>query len=808
MNQQKRFYRRIVSIGIVIALLLVLNWMGHPTRLQGKAGSADTEKTYAPGGKLARLRDEYGLSETRLGQIDPAGSAMKLATFGMRGVAVALLWNRSLECEKRSDWESVRTIGEQITSLEPHFITIWDFVGWKLAYNASAQYDDYRERYRWVTNGFEFLQNGTVYNRLSAKLQKATGWTISQKIGVADEKNQYRRLFREDHDFHQRQKDLFWDGFWSRYQQEFTYDERPDNWLFGRVFYLEAERLFEDPANKGSDLGKETRPVFFCRSRMNLLYYAKWMEIDGCGLTKNNKPVFDELNAAGAWRTAEKAWNEFSEKRITSVIEDRKKPGTYRVTYLNEYKDCIKEREEVFRQLESMLPEGVTVESIVWDRFNSELDDDLRGALYESILDPPQDGDPLREGGADRAVRIVRDYLDGKYGPVPQWENWRERLAEAARNILPEEDRPIYDKPAVLRTSDEAAAMNKNEAKIAMLRSRARDLLAVDGKKIAEKIEGDSRLKAEDLCDRLEEIRYRGTFSGMYRDMLDCVKHEHDVVVEQHADARKARELRVQARDKFNAGQQEEANEAFLGCMRQWRTLMETPGYGDLRTMAQYRSSFVDEIDKYTIILDQLERIFPRDYPFEPIAADAEAEVTESVSAAIDYIQNEVDGQKWDEAREHLMNMLGYWQYYFPRTEYNPLFPTNFARDEFARTMRLFIQVCAATPERLAAARQEGLIDENRLKTHLDLLIRKGEPAYAEIQKNESELNTGAENEAELLQRNLALWNELFEKYPILIYDRSSEFRPQIEQFAARYAEVMKAEGIDAEPFPPEGWSD
>ena len=43
---------------------------------------------------------------------------MKLATFGMRGVAVALLWNRSLECEKKSDWESVRTIGEQITLLE------------------------------------------------------------------------------------------------------------------------------------------------------------------------------------------------------------------------------------------------------------------------------------------------------------------------------------------------------------------------------------------------------------------------------------------------------------------------------------------------------------------------------------------------------------------------------------------------------------------------------------------------------------------------------------------------------------------
>ena len=112
---------------------------------------------------------------------------------------------------------------------------------------------------------FEFLQNGTVYNRLSAKLHKATGWTISQKIGVADEKNQYRRLFREDYDFHQRQKDLFWDLLESL-SAEFTYDERPDNWLFGRVFYLAAERLFEDPANNGSDLGNETRPIFFAES--------------------------------------------------------------------------------------------------------------------------------------------------------------------------------------------------------------------------------------------------------------------------------------------------------------------------------------------------------------------------------------------------------------------------------------------------------------------------------------------------------------------------------------------------------------
>ena len=806
MNRQKRFYRRLVCIGIVIALLLLLNWMGHPSRLQGKIGSADTEKTYAPGGKLARLRDQYGLSETKLGEIDPAGSAMKLATFGMRGVAVALLWNRSLECEKRADWESVRTIGEQITSLEPHFITIWDFVGWKLAYNASAQYDDYRERYRWVTNGFDFLQNGTVYNRLSAKLHKATGWTISQKIGVADEKNQYRRLFREDHDFHQRQKDLFWDSFWSRYQQEFTYDERPDNWLFGRVFYLAAERLFEDPANKGSDLGKETRPVFFCRSRMNLLSYAKWMEIDGCGVTRDNTPVFDE-RAANAWIAAEKAWNEFSEKRMTSVIEDRNKPGTFRVTYLNEYKDCLKERDEIYRQLEEMLPEGVTVESIVWDRFNNELDDDQRGALYDTILNPGPMSEDLREGGASRAIRIVRDYLDGKYGPQPGWENWRERLAESARNLLPEEDRDVFDRPELLRSQDEASRCAAAENKAAILKARARDLLSVDGKKIAERIEGDARLEAEDLCDRLEDVRYRGTFSGMYREMLDCVKHEHDVVVEQQPEARRARELRVRARDRFYAGQQEEASEAFLGSMAQWRDLMERPEFSDMRGMSQYRSAFVDEIEKYTVILDQLERIFPADYPFEPIAADDEENSAELVEKALAYIEREAEKGLPEQAGEDLLHLLGFWQYFFSQTEYNPLFPTNFSRDAFARTMRLFIENRVSSPERLAAARQEGLIEENALKPQLELLVRKGEPAYAEITQNDAELNTGAENERELLVRNRDLWLSLFEKYPFLIYDRSSEFRSQVERLATRLAELPVEEGEEAPAFPPEGWN-
>lgn len=805
MTQQKRFYRKLVCVVIVIALLLLLNWMGHPSYVKGTVGKNAQERTYAPGGKLAQLRDEYGLSETKLGEIDPAGSAMKLATFGMRGVAVALLWNRSLECEKRSDWESVRTIGEQITSLEPHFITIWDFVGWKLAYNASAQYDDYRERYRWVTNGFEFIQSGTVYNRFSAKLFKQTGWTISQKIGIADEKSQYRRLFREDHDFHQRQKDHFWEGFWSRYQREFSYDDRPDNWLFGRVFYLAAEELFEDPANNGSDLGKETRPVFYCRSRMNLINYARWMEIDGCGVTKNNTPIFDDLNAAGAWRTAEKAWREFSEKRITSVIEDPKKKGTYRVTSLNEFLDCQKEREAVLNELAAMLPDGMTIESVVWDRFQNELDDEQRGALYNSLLHPAPESD-LTHGPNDRSIRIIRDYLDGKHGPVSGWEDWREKLAALKRESCPEELRPIYDIPELLRSQEESVRLAPFQTKLVMLSGKARNLLAVEGKILAERIEGENRLKADDLCDQLTAIRYRSAFSSMYREMLDCNKHERDVVVEQLPEARLARDLRAQTRDKFNAAQHEEASAAFLGSMAEWKKVLDMPRFEELNYMSQYQSAFLDEVEKYTIVLDQLERIFPEDYPFQACAAASEKEMIDEVRDALAWIQEREEEGDWGTVYDNSLKLLRFWQYYFSQSEIAPLFPTVESREFFTRTLRGFVRSCEELGgAKMEEARQLGLIDDYPLKPHLELLVNKGEPLYESIRKNELSVLTDAADESAALEKSVSLWKELLEKYPILNYDRTSEFRPQIEQTAKRYLERLKEEGKEApEGFLPE----
>jgi hypothetical protein len=47
------------------------------------------------GGKLAKLREQFGLSQANLGEVDPTSEAMRLATLGLKNVAVTLLWDRA-----------------------------------------------------------------------------------------------------------------------------------------------------------------------------------------------------------------------------------------------------------------------------------------------------------------------------------------------------------------------------------------------------------------------------------------------------------------------------------------------------------------------------------------------------------------------------------------------------------------------------------------------------------------------------------------------------------------------------------------
>ena len=262
---------------VAIAVLLVpLSILSQP---------ADSS---SPGGFLARQRAKFGLSQANLGEVDPTSETMRLATLGLKNVAVTLLWDRANHYKKVEDWTNLSAALEQMTKLQPNFYSVWDFQAHNLSYNISVEFDDYHDRYAWVMKGIEFLRQGIALNLREPRLLGRMGWFIGQKIGRADEKKQYRRLFKADDDFHERDR------------PGRTLPER-DNWLVAREKYLAAQQL----ADSGAAL-KTTPLIFHSEPMMTAINYARALEEDG---------VFGET-AREAWKLAGDEMRRFSVREI------------------------------------------------------------------------------------------------------------------------------------------------------------------------------------------------------------------------------------------------------------------------------------------------------------------------------------------------------------------------------------------------------------------------------------------------------------------------------------------------------------
>jgi hypothetical protein len=294
MNERRIFWWKVGYIVAIAALIVPLHMLGLPA-------SKDT-----PGGMLAEIRRDYGLSEANLGEIDASAETIKLATLGLRGVAVNILWEKANYYKKIEDWTSFGTVLEQISKLQPHFFTVWDFQAHNLTYNTSVEFDDYKDRFDWVIRGINFLKEGKEKNtndrdprftdsRITARL----GWFLSNKIGKADEHRQYRRLFKEN--------DQFFAG--DKYFPNRPRDRR-DNWLVGADYF----DLASQEVAQGAPPPK-TPVLFFSQYAMALIYYADALESDSMA---GETPHFGQV-AEQAWRSAGKAWELFGHRDLPCV---------------------------------------------------------------------------------------------------------------------------------------------------------------------------------------------------------------------------------------------------------------------------------------------------------------------------------------------------------------------------------------------------------------------------------------------------------------------------------------------------------
>lgn len=296
MNRNASFKRKVWYIAAIALLLLPIAALSQPATISpGKAGSS-------PGGKLAQLRAAHNLAQAELGEIDPASETMKLSTLGLRGVAANILWGWANYYKKIEDWDKLEMTVNQIIRLQPNFVEVWDFQAHNLSYNVSVEFDDYRMRYQWVKKGIDFLILGTHYNRDEPGMLSQLGWFTGQKIGRADEHKQFRRLFRDDKDFH----DSFRvngvdpdDGLGP--------DGKPDNWLVGKLWYL---RAVDAHVSQNKPIRGRTPLLFYSGAPMSQMNSAAAMNKDG---------YFFE-NAVLAWQQAKDSWLRYGERELPTSV--------------------------------------------------------------------------------------------------------------------------------------------------------------------------------------------------------------------------------------------------------------------------------------------------------------------------------------------------------------------------------------------------------------------------------------------------------------------------------------------------------
>ena len=431
----KPFIRKIIYLVIMAVLLLPLNMLARPTG-QG------TET----GGTLAKLREDYQLSQSSISEIDPASQAMKLASLGLRGVAVNILWLQAQEHKKNEDYDKMAQTLQMLTKIQPNFIKVWEYQGHNLAFNVSMEFDDYEYRYEWVKKGISFLKEGIPYNKTDHRITDNLGFFTGTKFGKSDEKFSFRRLFRKDEGFHE---DL------SQYVAPESYNKN----VYGPDSYALAWEWYDLSKTTKEQYGRYRSDLMFGMFRPSQTRQQADM------LSQEFRP--DEVTQE-IWGKAGVEWKEYGNSEIrtsTGVIFTLEKLAQYekRLADLRLELDEIVPGARQKAIADAWYQQGNDPEtSVILDVPLDELDDAQQNrvtAFYNFINSPSRDFDLRTVASAaseeksleaKRIANKIRQVLQqitaiSRDGGVVNYSFWKSRCAAESADTLVRARQAMFD---------------------------------------------------------------------------------------------------------------------------------------------------------------------------------------------------------------------------------------------------------------------------------------------------------------------------------------------------------------------------
>ena len=444
MNKNSLF-RKIAYIAAIVLLLGPLFALGRPSN-----------------GMIGQLRTKYKMGQANLGKLDPTSESMRLATLGMKGIASTILWLRADYYKEEKYFDRFSATLNQISLLQPHFISVWQHQAHNLSYNVAPEFEDYRQRYEWIKKGIDYLIRGTKYNDRKPILQYDLGHYLGNKLGKADEHDQYRVLYKKDSEFHKYFKEQ---GLIGIDTNALGYDQKPDNWLTGKLWFEQAVALYEAGAaiKKSPHLLLSYGPLWH-------MYYAEAIESEG---------ILDS-SAGFAWKQAGIEWADFGTKSLYQFRQSADLTLLSKTPAMAEIVTMQKQFEEKSKdarvKAEQILRKGVPSEMLkILDKPESELSqqefenryDILRKLTPNETQIAAQMPAKLQLEGVElaRKIAFAKDFLREveSYRGQVNYEYWELRAKAEQREDMVEARRLMFEADQLLNVADVRGALKSYE---------------------------------------------------------------------------------------------------------------------------------------------------------------------------------------------------------------------------------------------------------------------------------------------------------------------------------------------------------
>ena len=348
--------RKIIYIALIGVLIYPLSLIALP-ETRNTDGSIKNA-----GGVMSRLRDEHDLSQARLTEVDPASETMKLASLGLRGIAVNVLWSQATEQKKNGDYDGLKSTLQALTKIQPSFIRVWEYQAHNLAYNVSMEFDDYEYRYHWVKQGLTFLKGGIRYNKQDHRITDNLGFFTGNKFGKSDEKESFRRIFKNDAEFREEMSDrIDPEGYELR---EYGHD----SWKMAYQWYNYSRNMVDSGVAK--------------KRRSDIMFHLfRPSQIRNMGLAlQSEHPTGSVIQEV--WRDAYEAWQEYGEEELVNSLGVRiKLNGSIRIE---------DELTRLRSELDALVPEGTRNEFTEEILPNSRLTEEQQEE-YKILAELPAD---------------------------------------------------------------------------------------------------------------------------------------------------------------------------------------------------------------------------------------------------------------------------------------------------------------------------------------------------------------------------------------------------------------------------------